>query len=1330
MSRPASFPPPAFGRVLALLVGLAWRRFSNGTAVGFGAFRRKQPAAGGRQATPRKARGGTVGMLFLLAIWLFSAMNMSTQTLRQAGRVIDAPANLSVDDLSDLPRLAREQGSRGGDRVDRGPRLPWPDRSLWPAAEAEPAWLRLQAVLLLAMFLAVLITQFGMANQDLAKVESSLEWLFTFPVSARTLFAAKIGEYVALNGFLWLMVAPSLCCLFLAAGRGWLAVPLALGFALLQAVCMATVRLVAECWLRRHVSPAGIKNVQAACTILGMTLLMACFAVPSHEWLMRQAVEAGSIAGPSLVWLPSGWPAAACRQGLLAAVFAGGTCATGLVLAAGLWAAGSLTRDGLVTAGATLVGARQPAARRAMAGGIGIATKDLLLLLRDRNFLVQTLVVPLAMAGSQAAINGEATLAALASPTHGPAIAFGLGAYVLVFSALQVLGAEGQGLWLLYTVPRRLDDLLLRKAAVWGGIALVYTGAVLAAAAVWQKAISLEFVVAAAMAVVGVFLHAFIAAGIGTLATDPLATDPRRRIHPDRMFLFMLLAGFYAYAIYTPSLWAKLAQLVLSTGLAIAVWQKVRDQLPYLLDPVSAPPPRIDLADGMLAAVAFFVVQGIIAVILTLSEMPLSPGAILLIAFAGAGAVVAVTTLLAFWRRRVPDLLAEVGLRRGADGAGRGAVASLAIGLATGAAAIGGAWLYLAVVPRVPALRALALEQKAQAAVQEAAFGVGWIALLAILAAPLCEEYIFRGLVFRGLRRTSSAALACVASAALFAIVHPPLSVIPVFGLGLACGLAFESTKTLLAPIAAHALYNAVVLLVLAPAFLERLPEPPPPAPPQLLNDAARPLEAGKGELVLPGQNLASEEPCPLLVILHAAGGSPREAVDEVGSLADTWHYAIFAPCGSTRATAGGTWNREPGYDWNAARDLDRVANEVRELRAKLPIHSNGIYLVGHGSGANMAYLLGIRHPNLFTGVIAVGGRIEPELLDAAEIARAAPRLPVFTAYDMQDRALTPAIRSKTVDFLAQHSFTTRTVEYPRLPRMDDLLHAGIGMIVADHAELLKALSAESPEQAAARMRQEVPQAMAVAIAGRFVIASDVPEEARGRVLADLAAVQGRCAALVGRGDPGQGPAIRLYYPGTQRDLGALYRTIMNADIPGTHGLVTWSPTRAWASADVGSGSLAHEAVHVLVQSDWPQVPGWLNESLAVALGCPKVGMQITDRLATDDLWLHVGRQALAADRWTPVAVTFECEGSDYGSCDTVDLEIAAGATIKVGPLLTGRLLIRMLDETGRLDRFYRGWRDQGGAAGALEAIGLGDAAVLDRELRAWTAARPPDSGR
>lgn len=831
MNPPATFPPPSFGRVLALLVGLTWRRFLNATSAGLRPFGRKKPDDGGRQATPRKRRGGTVMMLFLLAICLFSAVNMSTQTLRAAARAIDASTNASVEDASGLPRPAGEEATRGGDRVDRGSSLPWPSRSLWPRAEAEPAWLRLQAVLLLAMFLAILITQFGMSNQDLARVESSLEWLFTFPVSATTLFAAKIGEYVALNGFLWLMMTPYLFCLFLAAGRGWLAVPLALGFAILQAICMATVRLVAECWLRRHVSPGGIKNVQAACTILGMSLLMGCFAIPTNQWLLRRSIEAGAIAGMPLFWLPSGWPAAACHRGLLVPVVAGAAAAAGLVLVAGLWAAGALTRDGLVTAGAALVGARQPAARRARTGGIGIATKDLLLLLRDRNFLVQTLVVPLAMAGGQLVVNAEDAVAAIASPTHGPAIAFGLGCYVLLFSAIQVLGAEGQGLWLLYTVPRRLDDLLVRKAAVWGGIALVYTTAVLLVSARWQETISFDFVVAAAMAVVGVFLHAFLAAGIGTLATDPLETDPRRRAHPESMFMFMLLAAFYGYAIYTPSLWQKLAQLVLSTVLAVAVWQKVRDQLPYLLDPVSAPPPRIGLADGMVAAVAFFVLQGVIAVVLTLSEAPLAPGAILLVAFAGAGAVVTGATLVAFHRRGVPELLEQVGVRPGPCGDGMGAVASLTVGLATGAAAIGVVWLYLAIVPRVPMLLALAREQKAQLAAQENAFGFGWIALLGILAAPLCEEYIFRGLVYRGLRRTSSAAIACVASAALFAIVHPPISVVPVFGLGIACGLAFEWTKSLLAPIAAHALYNAVVILMLSPAFLEGLPEPPVPTP-------------------------------------------------------------------------------------------------------------------------------------------------------------------------------------------------------------------------------------------------------------------------------------------------------------------------------------------------------------------------------------------------------------------------------------------------------------------------------------------------------------------
>ena len=66
-----------------------------------------------------------------------------------------------------------------------------------------------------------------------------------------------------------------------------------------------------------------------------------------------------------------------------------------------------------------------------------------------------------------------------------------------------------------------------------------------------------------------------------------------------------------------------------------------------------------------------------------------------------------------------------------------------------------------------------------------------WLPALAVLAAPLFEEFIFRGLIFGGLRRIASPVTAALASAAIFAIVHPPMSVVPVFVLGIAAALVY-----------------------------------------------------------------------------------------------------------------------------------------------------------------------------------------------------------------------------------------------------------------------------------------------------------------------------------------------------------------------------------------------------------------------------------------------------------------------------------------------------------------------------------------------------------
>jgi membrane protease YdiL (CAAX protease family) len=87
-----------------------------------------------------------------------------------------------------------------------------------------------------------------------------------------------------------------------------------------------------------------------------------------------------------------------------------------------------------------------------------------------------------------------------------------------------------------------------------------------------------------------------------------------------------------------------------------------------------------------------------------------------------------------------------------------------------------------------------------------------WVLPLALIAAPVFEEFIFRGLIFNGLQRSFGLWPAALASAALFACLHPPIAMLPVFGLGIATALSYARTSSLLAPMLAHATYNSCVI--------------------------------------------------------------------------------------------------------------------------------------------------------------------------------------------------------------------------------------------------------------------------------------------------------------------------------------------------------------------------------------------------------------------------------------------------------------------------------------------------------------------------------------
>jgi membrane protease YdiL (CAAX protease family) len=93
----------------------------------------------------------------------------------------------------------------------------------------------------------------------------------------------------------------------------------------------------------------------------------------------------------------------------------------------------------------------------------------------------------------------------------------------------------------------------------------------------------------------------------------------------------------------------------------------------------------------------------------------------------------------------------------------------------------------------------------------------GILTLLVLVAAPaLCEEVFFRGLLFRGLARSLGAGWALAITTVLFASLHGPWvqKVMMVFA-GLYFGVLVWSTGSLWAGVAAHAVNNVAVLLVM-----------------------------------------------------------------------------------------------------------------------------------------------------------------------------------------------------------------------------------------------------------------------------------------------------------------------------------------------------------------------------------------------------------------------------------------------------------------------------------------------------------------------------------
>ena len=170
--------------------------------------------------------------------------------------------------------------------------------------------------------------------------------------------------------------------------------------------------------------------------------------------------------------------------------------------------------------------------------------------------------------------------------------------------------------------------------------------------------------------------------------------------------------------------------------------------------------------------------------------------------------------LPAFWKTRVPP--SEEGGRPSVDRLRGVRLAAWAAPVLT-AVALGLNWLGAHAITWCTGIQAA--DQELVKCFTDGQYAPGLRTLLVVVVlfqAPLLEEPIFRGIVFRGFASALPFWGAALLSGAVFALVHVnAASFVALWFLGVAFAWLYARTGTILAPMTAHVLFNAANLLLL-----------------------------------------------------------------------------------------------------------------------------------------------------------------------------------------------------------------------------------------------------------------------------------------------------------------------------------------------------------------------------------------------------------------------------------------------------------------------------------------------------------------------------------
>jgi len=148
----------------------------------------------------------------------------------------------------------------------------------------------------------------------------------------------------------------------------------------------------------------------------------------------------------------------------------------------------------------------------------------------------------------------------------------------------------------------------------------------------------------------------------------------------------------------------------------------------------------------------------------------------------------------------------------------------------------------------------------------------------------------------------------------------------------------------------------------------------------------------------------------PVIVSLHPPAGSPRAQVEWwAGSYNESLEMRLGQASRHGFVVVAPRWTRprQNRYEYTE-REHHRVLACVRDAMRRVSIDADRVFLTGHAEGGTAAWDIALSHPDIWAGLISIGGEPGKHIVFYGENAT---RLPVYFVYGEMAGAQAPMIR-------------------------------------------------------------------------------------------------------------------------------------------------------------------------------------------------------------------------------------------------------------------------------------------------------------------------------